>query len=83
MSPVDRRARRFDAKHVVIASRGAIPRVVFSIVRLRRRRCPAAHGVLHVRLRRDAAIAAAPFASGHTARNTTDEAYSRRRPPIQ
>ncbi|PRF36087.1 hypothetical protein C6Q10_20135 [Burkholderia multivorans] len=39
MSPVDRRARRFDAKHVVIASRGAIPRVVFSIVRPRRRRC--------------------------------------------
>ncbi|PRE19231.1 hypothetical protein C6P78_06430 [Burkholderia multivorans] len=37
MSPVDRRARRFDAKHVVIAARGAIPRVVFSIVRLR---CP-------------------------------------------
>ncbi|OXH87041.1 hypothetical protein CA830_24210 [Burkholderia multivorans] len=34
---VDRRARRFDAKHVVIASRGAIPRVGFSIVRLR---CP-------------------------------------------
>ncbi|PRE25668.1 hypothetical protein C6P79_18400 [Burkholderia multivorans] len=39
MSPVDRRARRFDAKHVVIASRGAIPRVVFSTVRPRRRRC--------------------------------------------
>ncbi|PRH48038.1 hypothetical protein C6V05_12725 [Burkholderia multivorans] len=39
MSPVDRRARRFDAKHVVIASRGAIPRVVFSIVRPRCRRC--------------------------------------------
>ncbi|PRE49394.1 hypothetical protein C6P97_13065 [Burkholderia multivorans] len=41
MSPVDRRARRFDAKHVVIASRGAIPRVVFSIVRPRRLRCMA------------------------------------------
>ncbi|PRH27756.1 hypothetical protein C6T71_08315 [Burkholderia multivorans] len=39
MSPVDRRARRFDAKHVVIASRGAIPRVVFSIVRPRCLRC--------------------------------------------
>ncbi|PRE70879.1 hypothetical protein C6P96_26135 [Burkholderia multivorans] len=39
MSPVDRRARRFDAKHVVIAARGAIPRVVFSIVRLRCLRC--------------------------------------------
>ncbi|PRG31162.1 hypothetical protein C6T62_22135 [Burkholderia multivorans] len=39
MSPVDRRARRFDAKHVVIASRGAIPRVVLSIVRPRCLRC--------------------------------------------
>ncbi|PRD78438.1 hypothetical protein C6P75_03275 [Burkholderia multivorans] len=41
MSPVDRRARRFDAKHVVIASRGAIPRVVFSIVRPRCLQCMA------------------------------------------